>query len=700
MLEYCLVALQLAVAQAQAGVDVDAKKSDVVDETWAPASAGATAQDGVIVVTGRGLEREDRLAPTLTIDRAAIERAASGRIEDVLRDVAGLASFRRSDSRSAHPTSQGLTLRGLGGNAASRVALSLDGVPQADPFGGWIAFSTLDPHAIDRIRVTRGGGSVFSGAGAVAGTIEIDSRAPATGTSGDLLLLGGSRASLDARMLGATNWSSGFATVSGSFARGDGFVPVVEQDRGAADRRAPYRQAAARARLVQSIRPAAEAQLSVSTHADRRTRGIAFSDNRQRGSDASLRLVGSAATRWSALAYVQKRRFDSQFAAVAAGRDSASLVLDQRVPSTGWGARVEVAPRLGAIDTRFGAEWRRVSGKTDEAFRFIAAAPTRQREAGGRNDTAGLFGGASWSAGGWSLAGEARADHWTMAEGRLVEADVAGAVLIDRRFDRRSGWEGSGRIALGRSLGEALSVRAAAYRGWRLPTLNELYRPFRAGTDATAANATLDPERLRGVEAGIDWVPGRGTKVAGTLFANRLDGAIANVSLGSGPGLFPGVGFVGAGGVFRQRQNVDAIRTRGLELDASWANGPWRAALSYALTDARLRASGAARALNGRRPAQVARHSGSASLGWIGNGVTLDAMARFIGRQFEDDNNIRALPAALTFDGSARVPLSRHLALEARVENLLDKRVVATLGGDGTRERALPRTLWVGVRVR
>ena len=659
----------------------------------APPPAPATGD--VIVVTGRGLDREEKLAPTVTLDRAAIERAASGRMEDVLRDVAGLASFRRSDSRSAHPTSQGLTLRGLGGNAASRVTLSLDGVPQADPFGGWIAFSALDPHAIDRIRVQRGGGI-----DAVAGTISIDSRAPATGTSGDAALFGGSRESLDARLLGGVNWGGGFASLSASRAQSDGFVPIVAADRGAADQRAPYRQGAARARLVQSLGGATEAQVNLSTYADRRTRGTDFSDNRQRGSDASLRLVGNGAMRWSALAYVQERRFDSQFAAVAAGRGSASLTLDQHVPATGWGARVEIAPRLGAIETRLGAEWRRVSGETEEDFRFIAGAPTRRREAGGRNDTAGLFAAASWSAGGWSLAGEARADRWTMAEGRLIEADRAGTLLTNSRFARRAGWDGSGRLALGRDLYEGLALRAAAYRAWRLPTLNELYRPFRAGADATAANAELDPERLGGIDAGIDWTLGRGSKLSATVFANRLEGAIANVSLGRGPGVFPGVGFVAANGVFRQRQNVDAIRSRGLEIDASWSSGPWRAALSYALTAARLEADGAALALDGKRPAQVARHGASASLGWDRGALGLDATARFTGRQFEDDNNSRALPAALTFEGSARYAVSRHLALEARAENLFDKQVVATLGADGTRERALPRTLWIGVRVR
>ncbi len=655
----------------------------------------AAPTEQVIVVTGRGLDAERKLAATTTLDRAAIDRVASGRMEDVLRDVAGLASFRRSDSRSAHPTSQGLTLRGLGGNAASRVALTLDGVPQADPFGGWIAFEALDPHAIERIRIIRGGG--IDG---VAGAIEVDSRSPDAGETLEAALFAGSRSSIDARLLGGAKWNGGFASISASRAQSAGFIPVVAADRGPADQRAPYRQGAVRARIVQSIGAATEAQVSVSNFADQRARGTAHSDNRQHGSDASLRLVGNGPTRWSALAYVQRRRFDSQFAAISAARTSANLTLDQHVPASGRGARVEIEPRWGAIETRLGAEWRRVTGQTNEDFRFVAGAPTRQREAGGRNDVGALFAGARWSRGGWSLAGDARADRWTMADGRLIERDLAGAVLTDSRFATRSGWQGSGRIAIGRALGEALSVRGAAYRGWRLPTLNELYRPFRAGADATAANPALDPERLRGIEAGLDWSPERRIKLSATAFADRLNGAIANVSLGAGPAIFPQVGFVAAGGTFRQRQNVTALRSRGLEVDGRWQEGPWQARLSYALTDARIEARGTALALDRKRPAQVARHGASASIGWTRARLAFDGTARFTGRQYEDDNNDRALPAAVTFDASGQVALSPHLAIEARIENAFDHLVVATLSGDGTRERAGPRTWWLGIRVR
>ena len=111
-------------------------------------------------------------------------------------------------------------------------------------------------------------------------------------------------------------------------------------------------------------------------------------------------------------------------------------------------------------------------------------------------------------------------------------------------------------------------------------------------------------------------------------------------------------------------------------------------------------ADGAAAALDGKRPAQVARHSGSASLGWGDDRIAIDATARLTGRQYEDDSNDRRLPAALTFDGAARFALTGRLSLEARAENMFDEKVIATLAGDGTRERALPRTLWVGLSLR
>jgi vitamin B12 transporter len=668
----------------------------------APTAAAAQQDEANIVVTGRGLgeARGDAAYDIVVIERDRLEHSASGRLEDILRDVPGFQQFRRSDARSANPTSQGVTLRALGGNASSRALLILDGVPQTDPFGGWISWPAYDPRRLGRARVTRGGGSGANGPGALAGTIELDSAGPGEAEGLAAGLSYGSRNALDARAAYGARLGDGFASLSAAWAEGDGFIPVVEEQRGPADRRSPYRQASLAARALAPVSETVELQANAAAFIDDRERGTAFSEIDTRGADAALRLVGRGRLPFAALAYVQLRDFSNRFAAVGAGRAAATPTLDQYgVPSTGLGARFEIRPIAGPIELRLGIDWRETEGRTQELFQFVAGAPTRGRIAGGRTDTFGAFAETDFERGSLTLTAGGRIDRWRIAEGRLHERVLAtGAVLADARFAGRSGWEPTGRAGLAWGATPGIGVRGAIYLGWRLPTLNELYRPFRVGADATAANAGLAPERLKGIEAGLDLRPAPGARIGLTLFANRLEGAIANVTLGQGPGSFPGVGFVAAGGQFRMRENIDAVESRGIELDASLALGAFRLTAGYSYADAKVLASGAALALHGLRPAQTPRHSLTAGLSWRNDEGAYAALgARYVSSQFEDDLNRQAIPGALTFDAVALLPVGRGLAVEARGENLTDARVVAGISGAGITERATPRTLWLGL---
>ncbi|UZK64905.1 TonB-dependent receptor [Sphingomonas sp. M1-B02] len=658
----------------------------------------------MIVVTGRGLETPPGEAAydTVTIERERLAGTASGRLEDVLRDAAGVAQFRRSDSRSAHPTSQGITLRGLGGNASSRALLLLDGVPQTDPFGGWVAFPAYLPDRLASVRVTRGGGSGYAGPGALAGTVELTSGAPHELGPLALRAAYGSRNSRDASAVGAVEAGSGFFTIAGQYARGDGFVPTIAEDRGPVDRAAPYRQASLALRGVVDLGSGTELQANVSGFTDRRDRGVDFTQVRSDGADASLRIVKRGGWGWSLLGYLQTRQFASGFASVNDARDSVSASLDQySVPATGIGGRVELAPPIGGgVTLRLGSDVRRVSGKTQERYTFVAGAPTRLRVAGGESTTLGAFADASLESGALTLNAGGRIDHWDISGGTLFETPLGGGVpLTDTRFADRSGLEATGRVGAALALG-SVTLRIAAYRGWRLPTLNELYRPFRVGADATAANAALDPERLTGAEIGVDWRPTPSLSLRATGYWNRLDSAIANVTLANGPGTFAGVGFVSAAGVYRQRQNLDAVEARGVELEGRFSQGPVSVSASYAFTDSRVRATGIAAALDGLRPAQTAQHQGSATLAWLRGDLGASLTARYASPQFEDDQNSRTLADALTFDAVAALPLGSGLALEARAENLTDARVEAGISGPGVIERATPRTLWLGFRYR
>ena len=664
-----------------------------------PAALPPDAPQAAIVVTGKALPeaKAERVYSVERFDRKRIEQSPSHELDQLLKDVPGLQLFRRSDARSGHPTSQGVTLRALGGNASSRALLVLDGVPQSDPFGGWVNWPAYDPADLAEISVVRGGGSVANGPGALAGTIEMASRSD-VGASGEID--GGSRDSIEGGARLGLVLGSGGLSFSGRGARSDGFVPITEGTRGPADQRARYREWNGRARWVEPIASTTELQANVSAFHDWRTRGTDFTENRTNGADASLRLVGRGDWQWSALAYWQWRNLMSSFANVSPERAVATRVsLQDSVPSHGVGGSVELRPPMPhGIELRFGTDARRTDGETRELFSYVAGQATRRRIAGGDSWTAGAFGEVSADLGPITLTGGARLDHWEIADGHLFERQIAtGAVLRDDRFPPRSGWLPTVRGGILAPLGGGFRLRSAAYLGWRMPTLNELFRPFRAGLDATAANPELDPERLAGAEVGVEYARGA-LSFSVTGFANRLHDAIANVTLGAGPGVFPQVGFVAAGGTFRQRQNIHAVKVRGLEASAGWARGPWSVRAGASWTHARIESNGAGRVLDGLRPAQTPSFAATLAAGWEREGKALQLIVRRIGAQYEDDLNSRTLKGATTFDVFASWPLSRRLQLVTRGENLTNALGMAGIGGDGSVERATPRTLWLGLR--
>lgn len=649
------------------------------------AAPAAAQQPAEIIVTGHSLPQPAGAAAygSVTVDRERLTGDASRRLEDVLRDIAGFQQFRRADSRAAHPTAQGAALRSLGGNAASRALVLLDGVPQADPFAGWVPWPALDPYRLSAVRVTRGGGAGPFGAGALAGTIELFSAGPDALPRFGARLSRGSRDALEADAGLATRSESGFATLSGRYDRGDGYVLVPKDQRGPVDVPAAYEQWSVTARSVLALSDTTELQLRGLAFDDRRRRGLDGAVSTSDGIDASVRLVGRSDWAYEALAYLQTRSFTSTFVSANAARTSANLTLDQYdVPATGLGAKFELRPPVGdAHDLQIGLDLRRNSGETRERFFFVSGSPTRLREAGGRSILAGAYVEDSWRLSDrLLLTGGLRLDRWWIADGHHEERDIAtGAPTLSRAFADRSGWEPTARAGLVAALTPAVDLRAAGYLGFRLPTLNELYRPFRVGADITAANPDLDPERLRGLEAGIDFRPTTTARAGLTLFWNEVEDAISNVTLS-----------LTDSGANRMRDNAGAIRVMGLEANAALDYGAWRLAGAYAFTDA---------ALDGRRPAQTPRHQASVTLGWApAGGPAASLTARYVGPQYEDDLETRRLDEAVTVDAVATVPLGQRLTLELRGENLFDALVEAGVSGTGIIDRGTPRTLWIGLR--
>ncbi len=659
---------------------------------FAAAATGAAdeaADPQTIVVTGRGLE--EGAAPAAydsqVLTREALLSSASGRIEDVLSGIAGFQQFRRSDSRSANPSSQGVTLRALGGNAAARTLVLLDGVPMADPMFGSVALSAIAPERLGAARVMRGGGSGAFGSGAVAGTIALESagRDETGPVSGEALVDNRGETTLSAGI--APKLGAGFAEISGRWDRGEGFWTTPVSQRVPASARAAYDGWSISARGVAPVAPDIELQGRFLAFRDQRTLRFAGADSRSFGEDASIRLVGHGPWAFDVLAYLQ----DRGFANITVSSTTFKPTLDQRsTPSTGMGGKAELRPPVGKDHVlRLGTDWRRTEGDLAEVSLSATGAATAYRWAGGRNDDVGFYAQDDWTLGRLVLTGGLREDRWSINDGYVRLAGATGTVTSNTLYDPRAGWALSGRGGALLTVAQGVVLRASAYTGLRMPTINELYRSFVVFPITTNANPQLGNERLKGYEAGVDFGPFAGLTLSATGFINRLDHAIANVTIGTN---------------LRERENVDAIRAKGLEFGAKGSWGTISFDGSLALTDSRMETSGAAIGLNGLRPAQTPFFAGSATLGWHPSqgplaGWQMAATVRRWGWQYEDDLNSAnsIMPAATTLGLFAQAPLTHGFSLIVRAENITDATVL-TRNQAGSIDLGTPRTIWVGVR--
>ncbi|MCM0000763.1 MAG: TonB-dependent receptor [Erythrobacter sp.] len=636
-----------------------------------------------IIVTGRGLDPalSTGIYATTTIERETIIASPSGRIEDVLRNVAGFQQFRRSDSRSSNPSAQGVTLRALGGNATSRALVLLDGVPIADPFFGYIPLSAVPPETLGAIRVTRGGGSGPFGAGALAGTIELESAEPGEALLGSLGV--NSRAETEASGVLTQRLGRGFAVASGRWDRGQGFFTTPEAQRVPATARAAFDSWNVALRTVAPLTDTVEVQARVAAFRDARTLRFAGADSTSEGEEASIRFVGRGSWQFDALAYVQARDFSN----IVISSTRFTPTLDQRrTPSTGIGGKFELRPPiLEGHDIRIGADYRRADGELqEEAINAVSGAITERRRAGGATSNLGIFLEDDWQIGPLTINGGLRADRSSITDGfyRAVSA-TTGAVVSEVVAAPRNDWSLSWRAGALFYATRRLDLRAAAYTGLRLPTLNELYRPFVVFPVTTEANANLVNERLRGFEIGFDWQPVNEVVIAVTAFDNEVENAIANVTIA--PNL-------------RRRANLPAIKARGIEASVAAKFGTLSLDSALAWTDAEVRGEGPSADLDGLTPAQTPEFAASLTLGWQpAPGWRIAGTLRHVSAQFEDDRQTDRLAPATTLDAFLAAPLWGRLSLTLRAENLTGEEIITRNQG-GSIDLGVPRTVWLGLR--
>jgi outer membrane receptor protein involved in Fe transport len=631
----------------------------------------------------------------IVVPREEIDRSPALTVDALVRTVASAATFRRNTSLVADPTAQGLNLRGVGPSGISRALVLLDGVPVSEPFGSWIFWRSISRLGIERIEVAPGAGSALYGSSAIGGVVQLVSRELEPRTI-EADLTGGSfgTAELAARATHRLGWAA--FGLEGELLRTDGFQIVGAEDAGAVDGPASGSHRAAAARVEAEPWTGGRVDARVSWFGQEQNGGTRFTTSSVRLYGASARLRQQLGLgRLEAWAFGRAGTFRQTRARIDSVREEESLAAGQTVPVKDVGAAVVwMAPTIeagGRHMPSFGIDLRSGSGRSLEVLYPAVLSPSSivERNAGGAQRFLGAFAQDQLAlADRLELVGAIRYDAWQNFSADRSTTRQDGTVEETRFADR---WEQqlSPRIAaLYRPL-QWLAIRASGGRGFRAPTLNELYRPFQVGTVLTLANETLTAERLWGAEAGVELSPSPVLVARVTGFWNRLENAVSNATLA-----------VPVDGAQRQRQNLGVARILGAEtsLEARLARS-WILLLGHTWVDARVIEAPGNPALIGKRLAQDPEHRGVASVTFDDPRVlTATAQVRIVGPQYEDDLNQLPMGGYPVIDASISRRVVWGIEVFAAVENMFNQRYL--VGRAGIDTYGQPFTARGGMRLR
>jgi outer membrane receptor protein involved in Fe transport len=697
-----LLLAALSCADLQAQVPTDANRGGGIDSV--------IQMDAIVVSVSRSRQRLAEIPSHVTVlTRREIERAPVFRVDDLLRQVPGFNLLFQTSSTVSHPTTQTVSLRGLGGLSSSRTLVLLDGVPIHDPFSGWVPWSLVPLEEVERIEVVHGGGAGVWGNLALGGVIHLISREEdPSGLS--VSLRGGGQSTVDAQMKASGRAEAVEGSVRGRVFRTGGYPIVAPEQRGAIDRNPTSRHVTVGGRL--HFRTANEGRVFL--------RGIVFSEEREaetalqeNATDIVLLQGGAelpsfAAGYWQLGAFAWIQSFQSRVSSTAPDRNSETPAVDQfDVPGTAlggsavWTRPVDTGHRLSA-----GVDLQWLEAEDHENFAFSDGAFRQRRDIESGRVLAGAFLSDAWEPiPEFHLLFGGRLDSWRNYEATVSVQDLeSGEIRADDRFRARSETALNGNAGLRWEIVPELAARGAVYRSFRAPTESELYRPFRApGNIVTAANDRLDPERLVGVEGGLDLAVTTRTLARITGFWNRVDKPIFNVTIeeaGMTGRPIPPCGFVPAGGVCRERRNVGAAVTRGLEGELEWLPNPtWRASASYLYDQTEVVEAPDQSELVGKWIRQAPRHQLVMGADYASPmGIDVLARGRYVGERFDDDRNTLPLDDFFVLDLRIGYRFPRGKAYVG-VENLFDAYAEAARTTDGLVRTASPRLFLLGIEV-
>ncbi len=629
----------------------------------------------------------------LTQDTLSATAAVS--LDNELRQLPGVELFRRSSSLVANPSSQGVSLRGLGSTSASRTLVTEDDVPLNDAFGGWIHWEEQPELAVRNIEVVRGGASDLYGSSAIGGVINVAQARPGA-PMGELKSSYGGENTYDDSLLVQASRGGWGVLASGGTLGTDGFIQEAPSQRGPVD-------------IASNVHSQNGVLLGERDRGPLRlfARGSGFNEARANGTP--LQTNGTRLWRYATggdwqgpqsgslgvRVYGSTEHFRQTFSSISnlpnfgdpdcTYRCGETPTRFSLTPINELGAAAHWSQPLGAgLLLLAGADTHDVRAWDQEQTHGKTAALTNLHDH--QRDSAAYLE-AMWIQKGWTLAASGRVDFFQNYDGQSLTwngtswtpSATQPAHWDQNVFDPRMG--------LSRKLGEHWAFNASGFRAFRAPTPNELYRSTQVGNQLTVPSSNLLSERATGWETGVatQW---RWGTVRTSHFDTQVNRPITAVTIN--PTSSP---------ILLKRENLGQIESRGVSIDFEVAPRRWLAldgGYQHAL--ATVTNAGPTPYLGNWIP-EVARNMATANLRAFRPAIgTLSLQSRLSGRQFDDAANTSLLHGFFRLDAFAGHDFGKHLQVFAAGENLFDRAI--EVAKTPTTTLSTPRVARVGLLVR
>jgi outer membrane receptor protein involved in Fe transport len=607
---------------------------------------------------------------TRLLDGKQLATTATITLDDQLRQLPGVELFRRSSSLVANPTSQGISLRGLGSTSASRTLVTEDDVPLNDPIGGWIHWQEQPELSIQSVEVVRGGASDLYGSSAIGGVVQILPVRPSSQKL-EVRSADGGEGTFDTSALATAKhgpWGALFATgVIGT----DGYIQMAPASRGPID-------IPSNVHSQNTVLLLDHSQNSLRLF----VRGLGFNESRGNGTPfqangtrvwryvtgadwqsphndtLALRLYGSTEHYRQTFSSISNTPTSSDPACTARCSENPTRIT--RVPANELGAAAHWTRPFGAYlvllagaDTHDLRIW--------DGEQTFGSSPQTTVLADHQRDSA-MYAQALGTRGPWTATAAARIDWFQNFDGNQRAFNGTSWTPTATQPPQFSQTVFDPRIGLSRKLGVHFALSASAFRAFRAPTPSELYRSTQVGSKLTLPDGSLLSERATGWETGIASERNWGV-VRASYFLTQVNRPIVAVTIN--PNSSP---------ILLQRENLGQIESRGVSLDFSLT--PWRfLSADGGYQYARATVTRGPQDLGNWIP-EVARNMATLNLrAFSARFGMLGLQSRLSGRQFDDDANLFLLHGYFRLDAYASRSLGRHFELFAAGENLFDRQI-------------------------